>query len=145
MFGSAQINSGAMPMANFQSVQVDLSGTLRKIQSDGTGRMWFSTSDGVLYQDGDGFSRFTPADGLLNPAVKAVFQDRGHQYWFATWGGVGFYDAHSISVFDPSTNLSHVAKSKSEISQIVQDRRGDIWVGYVAPFLNRLEKSVFSL
>ena len=30
-----------------------------------------------------------------------------------------------------------------EISQIVQDRRGDIWVGYVAPFLNRVEKSVF--
>ena len=128
---------------NFQSIQVDLSGTLRKIQSDSTGRMWFSTSDGVLYQDGDGFNRFTPADGLPNSAVKAVFQDRGHQYWFATWGGVGFYDAHSISVFDPSTDLSHAAKSKSEFSQIVQDRRGDIWVGYVAPFLNRLEKSVF--
>ena len=126
-----------------QPVQVDWSGTLRKIQCDGTGRMWFSTSDGVFYQDGDGFSWFTPADGLPNSAVKAVFQDRGHQYWFATWGGVGFYDAHSISVFDPSTNLSHVAKSKSEFSQIVQDRRGDIWVGYVAPFLNRLEKSVF--
>ena len=126
-----------------QPVQVDWSGTLRKIQCDGTGRMWFSTSDGVFYQDGDGFSWFTPADGLPNSAVKAVFQDRGHQYWFATWGGAGFYDAHSISVFAPSTNLSHAAKSKSEISQIVQDRRGDIWVGYVAPFLNRLEKSVF--
>ena len=31
----------------------------------------------------------------------------------------------------------------SEISQLVQDRRGDIWIGYAAPFLNRLEKSVF--
>ncbi|MXZ11350.1 MAG: AAA domain-containing protein [Gemmatimonadetes bacterium] len=127
----------------FQSVQVDLEGTLRKIQCDSEGRMWFCTSQGVFYQDGDGFSRFTPADGLPHPAVKAVFQDREHQYWFATWGGVGLYDAHSISVFDMSPNLSHVAKSKSEISQIVQDQRGDIWVGYIAPFLNRLEKSVF--
>ena len=84
---------------NFQSVQIDLDGILRKIQCDRKGRMWFSTSDGVLYQDGDGFSRFTVADGLPNPAVKAVFQDREHQYWFATWGGASLYDAHSISVF----------------------------------------------
>ena len=126
---------------NFQSVQIDLDGILRKIQCDRKGRMWFSTSDGVLYQDCDGFSRFTVADGLPNPAVKAVFQDREHQYWFATWGGVSLYDAHSISVFDLSTVCRN--KNTSEISQIAQDRRGDIWVGYIAPILNHLEKSVF--
>ena len=105
--------------------------------------MWFSTSEGVLYQDGDGFSRFTPADGLPYPSVKAVLQDREHQYWFATWGGGGLYDAHSISIFDLGSHLSQRSKNMSEISQLVQDRRGDIWVGYAAPFLNRLEKSIF--
>ena len=123
----------------FQSVQVDLGGGLRKIQCDGTGRMWFSTSEGVLYQDGDGFNRFTPADGLPHPAVKAMFQDRDHQYWFATWGGVGLYDTQ-ISVFDLSTELS---SNVSEVSQLVQDRRGDIWVGCVVYLLNSLNKSVF--
>ena len=125
---------------SFQSVQVDLEGTLRKIQCDSEGRMWFSTSQGVFYQDGDEFSRFTPADGLPHRAVKAMFQDREHQYWFATWGGGVLYDAHSISVFDLSAKLS---REVSEISQLVQDRRGDIWIGYAAPFLNRLEKSIF--
>ena len=125
---------------SFQSVQADLEGTLRKIQCDSEGRMWFSTSQGMFYQDGDGFNRFTSDDGLPHPAVKAVFHDREHQYWFATWGGVGLYDAHSISVFDLSAELS---REVSEISQLVQDRRGDIWIGYAAPFLNRLEKSVF--
>ena len=125
---------------NFQSVQVDLDGTLRKIQCDQEGRMWFCTSEGVLYQDEDGFNRFTIADGLPHPSVKAMFQDREHQYWFATWGGIALYDAHSISVFDLSAELSREA---SEISQIVQDRRGDIWVGYATPFLSRLEKSIF--
>ena len=124
----------------FQYVQIDLGGGLLKIQSDREGRMWFCTPKGVLYQDGGGFSRFTPADGLPHPAVKAVFQDREHQFWFATWGGVGLYDAHSISVFDLSAATS---KSVSEVSQIVQDGRGDIWVGYVTPFLNRLERSIF--
>ena len=124
----------------FQPVQVDLGSPLRRIDCDREGRMWFSTSDGVLYQDGDGFSKFTPADGLPHPDVKAVLQDREHQLWIATWGGVGLYDAHSISVFDLS---AEVYKSGSEISQIVQDQRGDIWVGYVSYNLKKTKKSVF--
>ena len=94
---------------------------------------------GVLYQDGEEFNRFTPADGLPHPAVKAVFQDRDHQYWFATWGGVVLYDTQT-SVFDLSKELS---SNVSEVSQLVQDRRGDIWVGCVVYLLNPLTKSVF--
>ena len=124
---------------SFESVQIDLGGWLRKIQCDGEGRMWFCTLDGVLYQDGDGFSRFTPADGLPYPAVIAVFQDREHQHWFATWGGIGLYDAHSIRVFNPGAELP---KFTSEISQLVQDSRGNIWIGYMSPALNSLDKSV---
>ena len=127
---------------SFQPIQVDLGGILRKIQCDGAGRMWFCTSEGVLYQDGEGFSRFTVADGLPHPSVKAMLQDREHQYWFATEGGVGIYDTN-ISVFDLHSNLSNSSKSVSGISQIVQDRRGDIWVGYAAPFLNSQTQSVF--
>ncbi len=125
----------------FESVQVDLGGPLRKIQCDREGRMWFSTSEGGLYQDSDGFSRFTVADGLPHPAVKSVLQDRDHQFWFATWGGVGLYDAHSISVFDLGKTLPK-DKEPVEISQIVQDRQGDIWVGCVSPILTSLNKSV---
>ena len=125
---------------NFQPIQVDLGGPLRKIQSDREGRMWFCTSRGVFYQNGDGFSRFNPADGLPHPAVKAVFQDREHQYWFATWGGVGLYDEHSTSVFDMSDEFSDRVR---EISQLVQDSQGDIWVGYTSPRINRLTQSVF--
>ena len=124
----------------FYDIRVDLGGTLRKIQSDREGRMWFSTSEGVLYQNGDGFNRFTSADGLPNPAVKAVFQDREHQLWFATWGGVGLYDAHSINVFNPGAKSPKVA---SQISQMLQDSRGDIWIGYASPVLNYMPQSVF--
>ena len=123
----------------FQSVQVNLGGGLRKIQCDKEGRMWFCTSEGVLYQEGNEFSRFTPADGLPYPAVKAVFQDCEHQLWFATWGGVGLYDAHSISIFNLNAELS---KNVCDISQIVQDHQGNIWVGCVSPLLTPLSTSV---
>ena len=123
----------------FQSVQVDLVGGLRKIQCDREGRAWFCTSQGVLYQDGNGFSRFTPADGLPHRTVKAVFHDREDRFWFATWGGVGVYDAHSISVFDLGAQRP---ENTGAVSQIVQDRRGDIWIGYGSPNLYPNKKSV---
>ena len=124
----------------FQYVQVDLGGRLRKIQCDREGRMWFSTPKEVVYQDGDGFNRFTSADGLPHSSVTAVFQDREHQHWFATRGGVGLYDAHSISVFDFRAKLSEKPR---DISQIVQDSRGDIWIGCVSSVFNYLDKSLF--
>ena len=122
----------------FQSV-VGMDGSLRKIQFDREGRMWLCTTHGAFYQDGDEFSRFTFADGLPHSAVKAVFQDREHQFWFATRNGVGLYDAHSINVFDLRADL---ARNVSEVSQIAQDRHGDIWIGYVSTRLNPNIKSI---
>ena len=123
----------------FQSVKVGFKCWLPQIVCDREGRMWFCTGDGAFYQDEDGFSRFTAADGLPHSAVKAVFHDREHQFWFATWNGVGLYDAHSISVFDLRANFP---KNPNEISQIVQDRQGDIWIGYVSPRLPEYNKSI---
>ena len=124
----------------FQSIQVDLVGGLLKIQYDREGRGWFCTSQGVLYQDDAGFSRFTPTDGLPHPIVKAVFHDREDRFWFATWGGgIGVYDAHGISVFDLGAQRPG---NVGEVSQIVQDRRGDLWIGFTSPNLYPNSKSV---
>ena len=124
----------------FQSVKVGLNCQLRQITCDREGRMWLCAIDGAFYQDDDGFSRFTAADGLPHSAVKAVFQDREHQLWFATWGGVGLYDAHSINVFGPPR--ANVNRNMREVSQIVQDRQGDIWIGYASPLIIPKVKSV---
>ena len=73
------------------------------------------------------------------PQSKMCSRTARHQYWFATWRGIGLYDAHSISVFDLGAKIS---KNMIETSQIVQDRRGDIWVGCMSPVFIHLEKSV---
>ena len=124
------------------AVEVGANPWLRYTMCDREGRMWFCTLGGVFYQDEDGFSRFTAADGLPHSAVKAVFHDREDQFWFATWNGVGRYDAHSINVFGLHANESITPR---EISQIAQDRHGDIWVGYVSPYLNRESKKFRSV
>ncbi len=114
----------------FESVQVDVGGGLARIQCDRDGRGWFCTKRGVLYQDDDTFRRFTPADGLPSPEVRAVFQDGEHRFWFATRGGVGLYDPHSISVFDLTAKCP---TNPNVISQLVRDREDDIWVTYASP------------
>ena len=120
-----------------QSIKVGLNCKLRRMMCDQEGRMWFCTLEGAFYQDDDGFSRFTAADGLPHSVVKSMFQDHEHQFWFATWNGVGQYDAHSINVFDLRGD-----SFPNEVSQIAQDRRGDIWVGYASPHLGRQIKSL---
>ncbi|MDE2886908.1 MAG: sigma 54-interacting transcriptional regulator [Gemmatimonadota bacterium] len=120
--------------AAFQSVEVDRGGGLMKVQSDRDGRVWFCTKRGALYKDGDTFRRLTSADGLPHSAVRAMFHDSEHRFWFATRGGVGLYDAHNISVFDPGVNPPI---DPNEISQLVQDQRGDVWVAYASPVLYR--------
>ena len=122
-----------------QAVEVGANPWLRYTMCDREGRIWFCTLGGVFYQDENGFSRFPAADGLPHSAVKAVFHDREHQFWFATWNGVGLYDAYSINVFGLCANES---KTPREISQIAQDRHGDIWVGYASPYLNHNTKSI---
>ena len=125
--------------STFQAVDIGLNPSPRQIMCDREGRMWFCTLGGVFYQDGDGFSRFTAAAGLPHSAIKAMFQDREHQFWFATWNGVGLYDAHSITIFDLRANLP---RNASEVSQMAQDRQGDIWVGYATPLLPPKTKSI---
>ena len=123
----------------FQSVKEGLNCWLRRITCDRDGRLWFGTVEGAFYQDDDGFSRFTAADGLPHSSVTAVFHDREDHFWFATWNGVGRYDAHSITVFDPRANI---IRKVNEVSQIAQDRQGDVWIGYASPGFDHPGKSI---
>lgn len=123
----------------FHSVEANFEGWLRRIQCDEDGRMWFCTLEEACYAEGEGFSSFTLEDGLPHPTVSAVFQDRERHHWFATWGGVSRYD-ESICVSEPQLGKT---RFRCEISQLVQDRRGGVWVGYASPILQHLEKSVF--
>ncbi|MEW6754061.1 MAG: sigma 54-interacting transcriptional regulator [Candidatus Latescibacterota bacterium] len=90
-------------------------GYVRKVQCDRQGRVWLCTSDGVLWYDGDGFSRFTPADGLAGSHGNL---------WIATWGG--------LSCFDGDTFRSHTTQNglpSDHVLCLYEDRQGQLWLG----------------
>jgi len=140
--GRAGDQQGLWRYANgtFCRESVELGGMLRKIQSDREGRVWFCTRHGALWYDGAGFDRFTTEDGLPYPVVNTMHQDREGQFWFGTWGGgVALYDADGLAVFGRGEDFP---EGEAEISQIRQDRRGDIWIGFATPFLSLTSESI---
>ncbi|MBT7862775.1 MAG: hypothetical protein HN712_20845 [Gemmatimonadetes bacterium] len=65
------------------------------------------------------------ADGLPDPAVICVFQDRQGNLWLGTdGGGVSRYDGEEIITWTTDDGLVH-----NIVSSIVQDRDGALWFG----------------
>ena len=55
-------------------------------------RLWFGTRDGLYRLDPSGtFTRFTTKDGLPDPYVKAILEDRHGDLWLATHNGLSHF------------------------------------------------------
>jgi ligand-binding sensor domain-containing protein len=107
----------------------ETTGTVRKIQLYRHNRPWFCSIDGATCYDGDRFHHFTVADGLPNPLVNGMLQDREGQLWFATWGGgIGCYDPDSIQPIDYTTT-PHIGSSA--IETMCEDSNGRLWMGLI--------------
>ena len=68
------------------------------------------------------------ADGLPDPSVTAICQDREGNIWFATNGG-------GICRYDGETFTSFSAEGRGVVSSILQDREGNIWFGTGLAFI----------
>ena len=92
---------------------------------DREGHLWFGTwGSGVSCFDGQEFTHFTTADGLVHNHVETIFEDRKGHLWFGTYGGgISRYDGFVFQTLSRQDGLAHDA-----IQQILQDRHGHIWV-----------------
>jgi signal transduction histidine kinase len=107
-------------------------GTVRKIQHDRAGRTWFCNMEGVHYYDGQIFHRLKMVEeGLSNPIVNGMLQDREGQIWFATWGsGICCYDPDSIqSVNKGLAADSTMGKLPRRVNTMRTNAEGLLWMG----------------
>lgn len=78
------------------------------------------------------------ADGLSQPSVKAMVQDRDGLLWFGTQVGLNRYDGSELRVFyhqpDDPASLSH-----NNITALASDADGGLWVGTDGGGLNRFD------
>jgi len=104
---------------------------IRSIARDREGNMLVATNDnGLSIFKGERFLNFIEEDGLLDPQVWAVLEDRAGRIWFGTNGG--------ISVLDPNATGTGLVKTISvqqgkltsnRVRSLREDARGYIWIG----------------
>ncbi len=99
---------------------------VRSMLEDRQGNLWFGTrGDGVVRYDGREFVTFTTVDGLPHNDVRSIFQDKNDVIWFGTWNGVSRFDGNSFTAVEPLSG--HI------VWCMLEDRRGDLWLGTVLP------------
>jgi signal transduction histidine kinase/ligand-binding sensor domain-containing protein/ActR/RegA family two-component response regulator len=78
---------------------------------------------------------WTTADGLPQNSVRAIVQSREGYLWLATSEGLTRFDGARLTVLD---RQSLTSLPSPNISAIVLDRSGDMWIGFKRDGLARL-------
>lgn len=88
------------------------------------------------------FDRITIEDGLPNPSVLDIMQDKQGFIWIGTLSGIVRYDGHEMKTYLPSATMQDSLPTRN-IPNLYEDKSGNIWVGFqyshVSPKLYRYD------
>ena len=86
------------------------------------------------------FEHYSVQNGLPNPTVYDVLQDKYGFLWIATGDGLCRYDGYEFKVYKNNPNDSTSLPSNSLLS-IVEDQEGDLWIGGIGLFAKYVRKT----
>ena len=84
------------------------------------------------------FHSISVADGLSQPTVRALLQDRRGFVWIGTLDGLNRSDGNRIRVFRHVPGDDH-SLSDNHVAVMVEDARGALWIGTGGGGLNRYD------
>ena len=94
------------------------------IEEDFKGNVWLGTDNGLLKWDGVNLSDLTTSNGLPGNVVTAIYPDSKQRLWIGTFGG-------ETAAWIDNSGIHHLSlmngKTETYITDIFEDRRGDIW------------------
>jgi ligand-binding sensor domain-containing protein len=127
---------------------VDTNGLLDK-----NGYIWFTTlTEGVYRFDGSSFVNFSTKDGLCSNKVNSLIEDKNGVLWFATSKGLCSYNGKVFVSFPlpqekpPSVSVETGLPSRStqEVLSLIQDQKGDFWLGTLASGAYHFDGTTFT-
>lgn len=104
--------------------------TVASVAEDKAGNLWFGTHSGLSKYDGSTFTNFTRKDGLCHDRVSHILIDSADNMWIATWGGICRFDGTTFTDFPvpiPDVELLSYQTTMDWVTEIIEDRRGNIW------------------
>lgn len=112
-------------------------GNVQSSLQDKAGNLWFATTQDGLYKlDGDSFTQFTMAQGLVSNDVTSLLEDRDGRLWIGTKEGLCFYDGKTFISY-PIPLPKDLPPNKNPYFQnhwvysMIQDRSGKIWLATI--------------
>ena len=121
------------------------------VYEDKAGIIWFGTGGGVSRYDGKSFRDFknpNPSriykggnwtnDLTRNNDITTIIEDKTGKLWVGTRGSAFVYDGKTF------TALTHKGKTFTNVWSIIEDRKGNIWLGDVTHGLWRYDGSTFT-
>ena len=100
--------------------------------------LWVGTYGNGVFRVANGrVDTYTIADGLLNPTIRAIFEDDEGSIWIGSQNGLEQLRTGAFVTWDERNGLDDV-----NARAIFEDRDGVMWAG-TATSLNRLENGVW--
>ncbi len=104
--------------------------TVTSFAEDKQGNIWLGTHTGLSKFDGKSFISFNDKNGLVNNTVSELLIDKKGILWVGTWGGVSKFNGATFSTFtlpDPDVELLPYQSTMHWVSEIIEDKLGNIW------------------
>lgn len=113
------------------------------IMTDTRGRVWYSSSNGILMDDGNKFNYYLSDkkndNTLSNNSVRLTFQDSRGTIWAGTFEGVDTFD----NAKNHFVRLAGSLRLPGNVKSMQEDNMGNIWVSSNSGIV-RVEKDLLS-
>ncbi len=95
------------------------------VRRDRDGNLWIGTYSHGLFRHGGGrLASYGLADGLLNPTVRAIFEDDEGSIWVGSNGGLEQFRSGAFITWGKRDGLDD-----DFVRTVFEDRAGTLWVG----------------
>lgn len=105
-----------------------ISGVLRAIYQDKSGKIWFGGQEGIQCYNGTALIYYDLKDEYgSNFTVKCITEDKQGNIWFGHTSGITKYDCTNFTHYTQKDGLVN-----NDVWSLLVDSKGTIWIGTIA-------------
>lgn len=103
------------------------------ILQDRMGYMWFATDHGVARYNGQEFTTYTTADGLVDNTIIRIAEDSKGKIWMIGHNNeICYWEKGHILIPHFSTQLSHTLETWESVQTFFIDKNDTLWINAIS-------------